>query len=233
MSAIADRRTRFEQVARLRRAERELPDNHDLAEVRDSLEAEIGATVSQRLAASLLGVSHTALARWIAAGDLPLVEDASGRTQVPVPALLDLYELVEQERTSGTRTRHVLEPAMSAGRARAQLLDVEKLVPEARQQPVGHRRADLRSLAYHRAVARLLRRTTVDDARRVVRSWRKRGTIDPRHAEAWERVLQLPLAEVRRVIGADTEEARALRQTSPFAGLLSEPERRKILAELR
>jgi hypothetical protein len=34
------------------------------------------------------------------------------------------------------------------------------------------------------------------------------------------------------VLGADTPHARDLRQNSPFAGLLSEAERRKILTEI-
>jgi hypothetical protein len=39
----------------------------------------------------------------------------------------------------------------------------------------------------------------------------------------------MPMAEIRKVIAADDERGRDLRQNSPLAGLLSEPERRKIL----
>jgi hypothetical protein len=46
-----------------------VPDNEDLAAVRLSLERELGETVSRRLAAKLLGVSHTALDRWVEPGD--------------------------------------------------------------------------------------------------------------------------------------------------------------------
>ena len=38
---------------------------------------------------------------------------------------------------------------------------------------------------------------------------------------------------VGRVLSADNPEARDLRQNSPFAGMLSEPERRKILATVK
>jgi hypothetical protein len=53
---------------------------------------QLGETVSRRMAGDLLGVSHTALGRWIAAGDLPTVFTPRGRTEIPVNALLDLRE---------------------------------------------------------------------------------------------------------------------------------------------
>jgi hypothetical protein len=56
-----------------------LPGNRDIVAVRTALEKELGETVSNRLAASLLGVSHTALARWIKAGDLATVYNAHAR----------------------------------------------------------------------------------------------------------------------------------------------------------
>src|SRR4249919_769627 len=71
----------FENVARLRRAERELPRNRDIPAVRASLEQELGETVSQRLAAKLLGVSHTGIRRWVKSGDLPTVYNRDGRLE--------------------------------------------------------------------------------------------------------------------------------------------------------
>lgn len=53
--------------------------------------------------------------------------------------------------------------------------------------------------------------------------------IDPRYAQLWEDVFALPMTEIRKAITADDERGRDLRQNSPLAGLLSEPERRKIL----
>ena len=73
----------------------------------------------------------------------------------------------------------------------------------------------------------------VDDALRQLWKWRARGAIDPRYADEWERLLGLPVADIRRAIGEDSESAAALRQTSPFAGMLSEAERRKIFSEVR
>jgi hypothetical protein len=223
----------WNDIVRLRRVERAVPENRDVVAVRASLEDQLGPSVSQRLAASLLGVSHTALGRWIASGDVPTVPTPAGRKEVPVPALLDLYETVEHEREMGRRRRHLIEPAIAAQRDRARRLRVRDLVPELADGADGHRRAELRALAYHRALAPRLSRPMIDDARHLLWTWRERGSIDARHADRWERLMEQPAADVRRAIGEDTPAARELRQTSPFAGMLSEPERRAILEQVR
>lgn len=68
----------LEDVARLRRVERELPENRDLAVVRARLERQLGRSVSQRIAAKTIGVSHTALQRWISSGDVPTIYTPAG-----------------------------------------------------------------------------------------------------------------------------------------------------------
>ena len=231
----ADRqRQLFEQIVRLRRVERHVPGNADIRTVRAELEDDLGPTVTRSAAARFLGLSHTALQRWEASGDLPLVITPAGRTEVPVGALVVLSEAVRDERDSGRRRRHTLEPVLLEGRRRAELLDPERLLPpRTREHPDPHDTAQLRSLVYHRVLSERLDRPMVDDARSVLWQWRRRGTVDPRYADRWERVLDQPLDEVRGVLGADTPEARDLRQNSPFAGMLSEPERRKILAAVR
>lgn len=233
MAVVERRQELLEHVARLRRAERVLPPNRDLVAVRAALERELGETVSLRLAARLLGVSHTALRRWTASGDLPVVVGADGRKGVPVAALLDFKEAVDAERAAGRRERHVLEPVVGEQRARADRLDSRGLVPDDEGARGGHRRAERRSLAYHRALARRLRRPMVDDALRQVWKWRSQEAIDTHYADEWERLLSRPVAEIRRAIGEDSQSAAALRQTSPFAGMLSEAERRKIISEVR
>jgi hypothetical protein len=219
-------------LVHLRRAERAMPGNRDVVAVRALLSRELGETVSRRLAADLLGVSHTALRRWIDAGDLPVVYAPSGRMQVPVDALLDLHEKVVAERDSGRRGRHVLEPAMTAGRARAEELDPSSLVDDTPADN-GHDRARRRALAYHRALARQLRRPMVDQARHLLWTWRDLGRIDDRWADRWEEILERPVRDIAQTIAEDTTEAADLRQSSPFAGMLSEAERRKIVAEIR
>lgn len=218
----------LQNIARLRRAQRRLPANEDLSAVRSTLERELGETVSQRQAARLLAVSHTALARWIKAGDLPVVTDPSGRSQVPVAALLDLYEQVTEERRRGRRHRHLLEPTLLRGRERAKRLSPAEIAADVD----GHDRAEQISLAYHRALARRLNRAMVEEARHRVSRWQDQGRLDRRYAARWRDLLGRPLAEIRERIGEDSQEARDLRQNSPLAGMLSEPERRRIVEEL-
>jgi hypothetical protein len=122
---------------------------------------------------------------------------------------------------------------MAEARNRAERLSAGGLLGDDAGTKDPHRRAELRGLAYHRALARRLRRPMIDQARHVLWTWRDQGKIDPSYADQWEALLDRPLPDIRRVIGEDTQIARDLRQNSPFAGMLSEPERRKILKELR
>ncbi|HEY2140554.1 MAG TPA: hypothetical protein VGG98_00665 [Solirubrobacteraceae bacterium] len=225
MGVVERRQELFENIVRLRRAGREVPDSPDIAAVRVTLERELGETMSRRLAARVLGVSHTALDRWVAEGDLPLVYSPNGRLEVPVSALLDLYETVERERGDSPR-RYVLAPAMARQRDAARRMRVDL---NGDGEWSGHDRARTRGLAYHRAVARRLRKPMVQEARHVLFRWREQGRIDKRYAERWERILDQPVSEIRKALGDESQEADDLRQNSPFAGLLSEPERRRLM----
>lgn len=226
----------LENITRLRRAEHRLPGNMDLLAVRTDLERELGPTVTRSMAAQFLGLSHTALNRWAKSGDLPLVFTPEGRTEVPISALVPLYEAVRNERRSGRR--HALEPVFTQGRERAERLDPERLVASELRvlngtgAPDRHRIAQLRSLAYHRALAKRLRKPMVDDARGLIWQWRQTDKIDARYAQAWDEILSLPLSQIRNAIGEDIPGARDLRQNSPFVGQLSEPERHKIIASI-
>ena len=219
----------FENIVRLRQVARELPGSADVSAVRRALESELGETVSRRLASRILGVSHTALDRWVKAGDLPLVYSAQGRVEVPVPAVLDLYESVEADRADGDR-RYVLAPTLVRHRKAAQGLDLQVFQLDAERG--NHERARARSLAYHRAVARRLRKPMVEEARYVLFRWRDQGRIDERYADRWEQLLSHPLPEIRRALVDECKDYDDLRQNSPFAGLLSEPERRRIVREV-
>lgn len=227
MTLIDQKQELFENIVRLRRAGRSLPGNRDLSTVRVSLERELGETVSRRLAARALGVSHTALNRWIHAGDFPVVYSATGRLEVPVPALLGLRDAVEADRIEKS-SRYTLAPTMARQREDALNMRLEN----ANTTQSGHDRARARSLAYHRAVAKKLDKGMVDEARHVLFRWREQGRIDDRYANRWERVLDRPIGEVRQSLVDESPAGGDLRQNSPFAGLLSEPERRRILSEL-
>jgi hypothetical protein len=169
------------------------------------------------------------LERWIQRGDIPTVLTPRGRRAVPLGALLELAEEVERRRDDSVR--FPLAAVLEERRARADDLDLEKLLPlEERGPPeAGHRGAELRSLAYHRAVAQRLDDQVISAARDRVRRWRADGKLHSDYADRWEELLSRPTSEIAAVIAENSAVGRDLRQTSPFAGVLSEPERRRIL----
>lgn len=228
MGVVDQRRELFENIVRLRRAGRGLSGNRDLAAVRISLERELGETVSRRLAARALGVTHTALNRWIDAGEFPVVYAPSGRFEVPVNALLRFREAVEadQDKEEG---RYRLAPTMARQREAAMRL---KLTDRKSGAESGHSRASARSLAYHSAIASRLDRSMLDEARHVLLRWQLQERIDPAYAARWEGLLDQPIREIREALIDESTTGDDLRQNSPFAGLLSEPERRRILSEV-
>jgi hypothetical protein len=83
----------------------------------------------------------------------------------------------------------------------------------------------------HRAIAERLRADPglIELARRRTAAWRASGEVHSEYVEAWERLLGLPLEDVCARIVDPGEQARALRQVSPFAGVLSARERWSIL----
>jgi hypothetical protein len=187
------------------------------------------------MAARLLGVSQTALDRWIALGDVPVVVGRGGRREVPLHALVELVEAMDERGGFHREAReaHPLAFLMNERRARARSLDVKSIVddlPRGRERD--HRDAELRGLAYHRVVARRLDRRIVQMARDRLEQWRSVARIDPRYAREWEQVLSESPARIAHLIAEDSQRMRDLRQSSPFAGVLSEPERRALYEAL-
>jgi hypothetical protein len=216
-----------EQILRLRRAE-DLADprlRRELRSVRAFLEELAGPTVTRAQAARLLGLSQTALDRWIGKGEVTAVVTPQGRREIPLSELVELLEEIEQ---LGDRSSRPLASVIRERRRRSvDGADLNRLIPRRGRR--GHRVAELQALAYHRLVAERLDEDVVDNARRRLARWRSEGRLDPRWAEEWERVLELPLPRIAKTISADTKRARELRQTSPFAGVLTEQERRQLL----
>jgi hypothetical protein len=229
---IVDRKQQlFEDIARLRRVGLLMPENEDLAAVRLGLERELGETVSRRLAARILGVSHTALERWVKRGSVPLVFTATGRQEVPVTSLLVLYETVRvRSREADAPIGRPLAAAMKSQQHKAARLRLDWLADDRLADPGD--RTHQRGLAYHQAVAKRLHKQTVADARYVLYRWREQGRIDALYVQRWDRILSMPLKDIRETITAVGTEADDLRQNSPFAGALTEPERRRVLAEV-
>lgn len=227
MSSLADKQRWFEQVVALRRAQRAAPGVREIPEVRAQLEEQIGSAVSMSFAARILDVSEGAVRRWVRRGELPTVISDQGRAGIPVGALADLYERVNEQRAQGRK--HVIEPSMTAARQAAERMRVDVDVPA--DDP--HGRSLARALAYHQAVARKLNRPMADQALHRIWEWESQGRTDREYGRRWEELLRRPLREIRLQITAKGPEADDLRQNSPFAGALSEPERRRIFAEVR
>jgi hypothetical protein len=95
-----------------------------------------------------------------------------------------------------------------------------------------HQWIDQRSLAFHEAVAAKLaqRPELVEVARTNVERWLRRGPV-PALTE-WQDLLDRePLDRILAILRSPTETARRLRQSSPFAGVLTAAERQAILSE--
>ena len=92
-----------------------------------------------------------------------------------------------------------------------------------------HRLAEARSLAYHRVVAK---RLTTDAAllaraRERVTAWL--ALVPQAHyARAWADVLARPVPEIARILVDESDRARELRQSTPFAGALDARERWRL-----
>ena len=218
----------IENILRLRSAER-LADPHlraEIASVREFLEGLVGATIRPAQAARLLGLSQPALNRWIDKREIPTVMTVEGRREIPLSELVELLEEVEQARDE-SGSRPLAGVIRERRRRSSEEIDLNRLLP--RRRPRAHRVAELHSLAYHRLVAERLDEYLVDHARRRLRRWREEGRIHPRWAEEWEEILAMPVPRIAKAIGEDTQNARELRQSSPFAGALTEQERRRLL----
>jgi excisionase family DNA binding protein len=216
-----------EQIVRLRHAERaaDLPVRTEIAPVLDFLERIAGPTVRPAEAARILGVSQPALHRWIEKGEISAVRTPEGRREIPLSELVELLEEVDAGRARGVN-RPLSAVIKERQRRSAEAIDVDRLLPPRRGR--SHRAAELQALAYHRLVAERLDERLVEDASRRLRRWRAESRIDPRWGDEWERILASPLSFMARAIGADSPRARELRQTSPFAGALTEQERRAL-----
>lgn len=82
----------------------------------------------------------------------------------------------------------------------------------------------------HRAIAVKLRTTPelLGIAHDNLRNWTATAGRSQPYLEAWRELLSRPLAELLHLIEEDSESMRALRQSSPFAGVLSPKERWEI-----
>lgn len=97
-----------------------------------------------------------------------------------------------------------------------------------------HELAEERSLALHAEVAhRLLEDPrAIEAARARVDGWLRDGSVHPEYARAWQEILSRPLTELVAFLAERGERARALRQVTPFAGLVPSATRWRIWREV-
>lgn len=90
---------------------------------------------------------------------------------------------------------------------------------------------DLRSKALHMEVGKKLLRKSelLDVARRRLENMRVTTPYSKTYLEKWSDLLSGPIEPILHVLGANDEDSKALRHTSPFAGILSGKERLAIL----
>jgi predicted transcriptional regulator len=227
MAGVAESTKLVDGIVRLRRAER-IP---EVAPVRRELEARLGPTLSRSRSAQILGVSQTALDRWVAARQVPIVLTPHGRREVPRQFVIELRESIDELLREG-RHRRVLAEALKRRREAAAEIGGSGPAPRQRASR-GHRTAERRALAYHRLIAERLDGRMVEEARERVERLAADGHLHPRYAERWRALLAEPVGEVAAAIVADTPAGRDLRQNSPFAGVLNEQERRRIIETVR
>jgi hypothetical protein len=94
-----------------------------------------------------------------------------------------------------------------------------------------HEWIDERSLALHEAVAARLQAEPqlLEVARANLKRWLAAGSAAP--LREWQRLLDTrPLPELLQLLRSRDEQAARLRQSSPFAGLLTPAERQAILS---
>lgn len=99
-----------------------------------------------------------------------------------------------------------------------------------------HRIIEARSLAMHCLAARKIARdpSLLAKVRRNLDAWRSRYGEDlPRALDEWHAILERPWPEIAAVITDPGENATRLRQSTPFAGVLSTRERERIYAAFR
>lgn len=230
MASVAESKRLVDGIVRLRRAARTAEVAPDVAPVRRELESRLGPTLSRSRAAQILGVSQTALDRWVAAGQIPVVLTPHGRREVPRQFVVELREAIDELLTKG-RHRHVLAAALAERRKAAEELAGQRTGPARRRagSARGHGTAERRSRAYHAVVAERLDERMIEDARANVERLVAEEHLRESYAERWRTLLARPVPEVVSAISADSQEARDLRQNSPFAGVLNEQERRQII----
>jgi hypothetical protein len=135
--------------------------------------------------------------------------------------------------TAAERKRRMRERRKAAG-----LKPVLSWEPQAKiTAPYSeHRLLDARSLAMHAVIAQKIERdpALIAVAHRNLRRWQQKwGQRRPQWATEWLAILDRSWPEIAAVMTDPGEASTRLRQSSPFAGVLSTDERRRIYDAFR
>jgi hypothetical protein len=136
------------------------------------------------------------------------------------PATIDR---IEHGRVSPTRT---IEKILES-------VDLELRVAASPTSQASLTREDRRSLAFHRIVARHLIDDPTGVRAKATTNLETMGAADPsgrsrRYLDRWAELLGGPDAGLLGVLVDESETARALRQVSPFAGVVTAAERATV-----
>lgn len=182
-----------------------------------------------------LGISDPTTRTWLARGLLEGVGQSPRR--VTLESLAAAEEIAHELRRNGQRRDLIatMERRLQWERMR-QSPDFERDLQRIRRSrggsAQGHSTAEQRSLAFHGRIAQQLDRETVAAAQRRVDRWlRRKGPVPLIWAEQWRTLLARPIADIKSAIVQDNEPMRELRQNTPFAGSLPEPERMRLVSE--
>lgn len=113
---------------------------------------------------------------------------------------------------------------------------METRVPVVSAGALAHRVLEARSLAMHCLAAQKVQRNPalLKNVRRTLAAWRSRyGAEAPRALDEWKVILDRSWPEIAAFITDPGERASRLRQSTPFAGVLSAGERKRVYAAFR
>jgi hypothetical protein len=182
-----------------------------------------------------LGISNPTARTWLARGLLEGIGQSPRR--VTLESLAAAEEIAHELLRNGQHRdlAATMERRLQWERMR-QSPDFERDLQHIRQSRRGatqdHRTAERRSLVFHGRIAQQLDQQTLAAARQRVDKWlRRKGPVPLIWAEQWRTLLARPIADIKDAIVQDNEPMRELRQNTPFAGSLSEPERMRLVSE--
>ena len=136
--------------------------------------------------------------------------------------------------TPADRMRRMRERRKAAG-----LQSVMSWVPREAPAPANyssHRLLEARSLAMHAVIAQKIDNDPklLDVPLNNLERWRARWENDmPAWYREWQKIMRRPWAEIAAIITEPSAEGARLRQSSPFAGVLSAQERKRIYEAFR